>query len=401
LFDLLLEYQGNIDEDDWDDFEPFQELDLDEWISTEELLSGEHAFTYEDLHAMLENRNTVARLTPHAAISRGGGRAVVAWLQLENELWQFRFSADGQQIIAFARSSEHLLEICDIVLRFLEVSVVQSVKLDDCSRHDLFINAPILACLMEQCQSLRVLKLVDLEMDEDHCRVLGSCSRPGLEIVLDECRFTSAGASSLAEVLGCNQGPTKLDCCYIDNSVLAGLLGNSRLNRLRPKISSSPEDGNRDVFAIVGALKENKGLVELHLIDSFGMSDESWDAVCFSLKTHPTLEVLDLQSMQSGVYALAVAVLKYRIQALLEMMKTNMSIRTLRVDRSLTNNNVYRESVIPYLETNQLRPRVRAIQKTGPIPYRVKVLGQALLAVRTDPNHFWMLLSGNAEVALP
>ena len=27
------------------------------------------------------------------------------------------------------------------------------------------------------------------------------------------------------------------------------------------------------------------------------------------------------------------------------------------------------------------------------------VLGRALLAVRTDPNRFWMILSGNAEVA--
>ena len=29
------------------------------------------------------------------------------------------------------------------------------------------------------------------------------------------------------------------------------------------------------------------------------------------------------------------------------------------------------------------------------------MLGRALLAVRTDPNRFWMLLSGNAEVAFP
>ncbi len=62
---------------------------------------------------------------------------------------------------------------------------------------------------------------------------------------------------------------------------------------------------------------------------------------------------------------------------------------------------MYRESVIPFLETNRLRPRLLAIQKTRPIAYRAKVLGQALLAVRTDPNRFWMLLSGNAEVAFP
>jgi hypothetical protein len=60
---------------------------------------------------------------------------------------------------------------------------------------------------------------------------------------------------------------------------------------------------------------------------------------------------------------------------------------------------LYVESVIPYLETNRPRTRLLAIQKTLPQEYRAKVLGRALLAIRTDPNRFWMLLSGNAEVA--
>jgi hypothetical protein len=58
----------------------------------------------------------------------------------------------------------------------------------------------------------------------------------------------------------------------------------------------------------------------------------------------------------------------------------------------------YQGSVVPYLETNKFRPRLLAIQKTRPFPYRVKVLGRALLATRTDPNLFWMFLSGNAEI---
>jgi hypothetical protein len=44
---------------------------------------------------------------------------------------------------------------------------------------------------------------------------------------------------------------------------------------------------------------------------------------------------------------------------------------------------------------------VRAITETRPIAFRAKVLGRALLAARTDANRFWMLLSGNAEVAFP
>jgi hypothetical protein len=82
-------------------------------------------------------------------------------------------------------------------------------------------------------------------------------------------------------------------------------------------------------------------------------------------------------------------------------MKVNTSIHTMDVDYHYSEHEMYRESVTPYLETNRFRPRLLAIQKTRPIAYRAKVLGRSLLATRTDANSFWMLLSGNAEVAFP
>jgi hypothetical protein len=130
------------------------------------------------------------------------------------------------------------------------------------------------------------------------------------------------------------------------------------------------------------------------------MSDETWYVVCDSLKTHPTLQVLKLERMHS--FLLALAVLKSRVQALVDMMKVNMSIHAiLRLGDCYSEHELFRKSVIPYLETNRLRPRVHAIQKARPIAYRAKVLGRALLAARTDANRFWMLLSGNVEVAFP
>jgi hypothetical protein len=79
----------------------------------------------------------------------------------------------------------------------------------------------------------------------------------------------------------------------------------------------------------------------------------------------------------------------------------NISIHTIHLHTHYSQHELFRGSVIPYLETNRFWPRVRAVQKTRPTPYRAKVLGRALLAVRTDANTFWMLLSGNAEVAFP
>jgi hypothetical protein len=83
------------------------------------------------------------------------------------------------------------------------------------------------------------------------------------------------------------------------------------------------------------------------------------------------------------------------------MMKVNISIHTIQLDDYYYDHKLFKESVIPYLTTNRLRPRLLAIQKSLPQAYRAKVLVRALVAVRTDPNRFWMLLSGNSEVAFP
>jgi hypothetical protein len=218
-----------------------------------------------------------------------------------------------------------------------------------------------------------------------------STSLDCLEIELDSCEITVAAATVLAQVLGRNQGPTKLDCCDIDNSVLAyGLRGNSRLKSLTARFLNR-DKVNQELLAIADALPENKGLIDLDLRDIYRVNEETWDAVCNSLKTHPTLEVLNLCGAKLC-----------RMQALVDMMQMNTSIHTIHLDHRIHNEpELFQKSVIPYLETNQLRPRLLAIQKALPIAYRAKVLGRALFAVRTDPNRYWMLLSGNAEFAFP
>jgi hypothetical protein len=131
-----------------------------------------------------------------------------------------------------------------------------------------------------------------------------------------------------------------------------------------------------------------------------GVNDETWDAVCDSLKAHPTLEVLDFRA-GSADDIMTPAKLKSRIQALGDMLKVNTSIDTIHLCDRYNEHEIYRGTVIPYLETNRFRPRLLAIQRTRPIPYRAKVLGSALMAARTDANRFWMLLSGNVEATFP
>jgi hypothetical protein len=196
-----------------------QELNLD--VCTEEFLSTESGFIYADLYAMLGNKSTVAWLTPHAAVARSYERVVRSWNHLDGSSY-FSLNADGKVLYALACSTEHLLKICDVLLRLLAASVVHSVTLNNWyHRNAASINFASLAYLMEQCQSLKVLTLICLDMDEDHCRVLGGYSRPGLKIEVNRCKVTSAGTSALAEILGRNQGPTILEWCAMENTILA------------------------------------------------------------------------------------------------------------------------------------------------------------------------------------
>jgi Ran GTPase-activating protein (RanGAP) involved in mRNA processing and transport len=276
---------------------------------------------------MSGNQNTILWLTPHAAVARESQGVVHYWVQL-NGVCSFSFRADGKDILALASSPERLLEICDVVLRLLAASVVHSLVLISWSfLYGEVINTRTLAFLMEQCSSLKLLSLTTIEIDESHCRVLGAYSRPDLEIILIRCKLTRAGSSALAEVLGRDQGPTELTYCDIGISngiesyvLVDGLHGNSRLKSLTIRDSGNPVDVNRHVVAIAGILKENKGLVVLDLSHCL-LSDETWDAVCDSLKTHPTLQVLNLLWLESKVSHLALAVLKSRIQALVDMLK--------------------------------------------------------------------------------
>jgi hypothetical protein len=136
-------------------------------------------------------------------------------------------------------------------------------------------------------------------------------------------------------------------------------------------------------------------------LNDFMMSDEGWDAICDSLEKHPTLEILEFRHLYANPSLFDLSVITSRVQALVDMLKGNISIHTITLYDCYSDHELFRRSVIPYLETNRLRPRLLAIQKTRPIMYRAKVLGQALLAVRSDVNSFWVLLSGNPEVAFP
>jgi hypothetical protein len=130
LNDLVRENQDETREILMDGLVHVPERNLD--VSTEAFLSAERAFTYADLYAMLgrgRNRDTLAWLTPHAAVALERGVARDLWDYLEED-YSFYFRADGKTIVALARSTEALAEICDVIRRLVLADVSELHELE-------------------------------------------------------------------------------------------------------------------------------------------------------------------------------------------------------------------------------------------------------------------------------
>jgi hypothetical protein len=170
LYDLL-DSQGGLEALNGHRLNLLQELNLD--VSTEELLSAERAFTYTDLLAILRRlgeENTVLWLTPYAYVVRDNER-VDSWVHQLDGSYRFCFSADDKDIFVLARFHEHLVEICDVVVRLLAASVVRSVDIFNRRHYDgRFIHTPSSAYLMGQCHS--GLKLFKIESSRNGRRPL-------------------------------------------------------------------------------------------------------------------------------------------------------------------------------------------------------------------------------------
>ncbi len=93
------------------------------------------------------------------------------------------------------------------------------------------------------------------------------------------------------------------------------------------------------------------------------MCYETLHTFCDSLRAHPTLVVMGLRVHCTNTTVTTPAILKSRMQVLVYMMQMNISIHTIHLDTISRQHKLVRGSIIPYLETNRLRPRLLAIQK--------------------------------------
>ncbi len=133
----IIDQSGDISEEMKEDLHFIEEFHLH--VSTEEFRSAvlETAFTYADLHTMLDG-DCLVWFTPSlsAAVFRKHAIANIYSVFMgdgfNDSNYSFLCNLDGQEITAAASSSNELLEMCDILLRLVAASSdVHSVKLSN------------------------------------------------------------------------------------------------------------------------------------------------------------------------------------------------------------------------------------------------------------------------------
>jgi hypothetical protein len=255
----------------------------------------------------------------------------------------------------------------------------------------------------ESRESLRQVTLECMVLNEDQCLALATMSRVGVKLEILGCSLSNDAAGAFVECLQSDRGPVELIRCNIESQVLtSALTGNSRVTKFQPIYKRVRN--NADMAILFAALFNRRGPVNLD-ISRFHMSHDNWSFLCESLKAHPTLTSLDLRNTMPWRRSCADASVvsdeekSHRTRLLAETMKENITLHTVHLSEDERDEQIYKESILPYLGMNLYRPRVLAMNKVD-ISLRRAFLGRALQtdSVRNDSNLLWMFLSGNPGV---
>jgi hypothetical protein len=233
-------------------------------------------------------------------------------------------------------------------------------------------------------------------------------SRLDVELCLGFCSLSDDAAGALIEcLLHSDRGPVELINCEIDIQILArALTGDSRVTRLEPAYLGT---NAAELAVFFTALANNRGLVDLNL-EHCSISNDNWNVLCESLQAQPTLTSINLRGTRPTISRTGPAGGRirfsdeqnvHRTRAMAEMVQRNTTLHTIELSADERDEQIYAETIQPYLETNRYRPRVDAITKAD-ISLRRPLLGLALQteSVRNKSNLLWMFPSGNSDGVL-
>jgi hypothetical protein len=321
-------------------------------------------------------------------------------IRLENA-----FGSYPMEVRALA-GSDGVSRVCDCLLQLLSTST-QTTDVRLTGQGTMPISSSSLLKFLQQTSNLQRLRLSTFTLLEDQCGVLAATPNitnngSPLEIELCYCKLYDVRATdALVEAIRQNRGPTKLERCEMDTLGLADALrGNDSVKALT--LRGSYGNAANDLVAIralAHALEDNHGLVRLDMSNRV-ISTENWKALCQSLQTHPTLEVLILRTTTSSIDRRDPGFKDRRtsrMRHLEEMLKVNTVMHTIDLESTECDKALLQQSIRPRLERNLYRPRVCAMKQADSLR-RAKLLGQALKSKQWSPDALWMFLSQNEDI---
>jgi hypothetical protein len=178
--------------------------------------------------------------------------------------------------------------------------------------------------------------------------------------------------------------------------VMNALRGNTYLERL--------DLGSLDVRtgtfqALVAALRENRGLTHLGLIECF-VDDRGWDSLMDAIAEHPSLRTLFFeQILEANEHEDESLIFERRdpVHALAGMLAKNEQVDEIEVADSV-DRDVWNAVVAPRLEINSYRKRLLTIQKIQDPATRAAVTAIALARLKNKASLQFILLSQNEDI---
>jgi hypothetical protein len=319
-------------------------------------------------------------------------------------------------IFALPSSRMQATNICDaLLLRLLVRSQPKRVYLKSLwFDNPLTVSGPAIQELLERCPDLELLAFMDTTLDETQCRALASASPSTttgkLDIRFHDCRVlnvdsTAAFAALFRNNNSNNQGDQvhyHLDHFQTEDwPILAeSLRGNtSVITIIQPAGRLAKRMLEHDEFrALAEALRENQGLLRFSLRGQH-INHENWTVLCQSLRSHPTLDTLDL----SGTFhypnaGITEASKKHRCTCIVNLLRSNTVLRSVLLTRDERDETIWSKSIIPHLETREFQPLVLEIKTVADQPRRSKLFGRALNSVKTQPYLLYLFVIGNVDI---
>jgi hypothetical protein len=390
---------------DGEDALPLDFTEVELATSCEDLLKTE--CTWEDFCALARN-NTIVWMGDNIFVQFGSfSRETFAFASQRPLTIRMgkSFGNDPLEIRVIA-GHDCISLVCECLLQLL-ASSAQTTEVRLTGQGALPISASALQKFQQQTRNLQQLSLWCFTLLEDQCRALAATraiinEEGPLEIELFYCKLYDTGATdALVEAIRHNRGPTKLERCEIDTCLLADALrGNTSVKALTLRCSYG--NAAKDLIAIralVQGLEQNCGLVLLDLSNRV-VNDENWKALCKSVKAHPTLEVLGLQTTTSSTERLAPdfnATRTNRMLDLEEMLKVNTLMHTIELGSAECEKSLLQHFIQPRLKRNLYQPRLSAMKNCDSL-LRAKLLGRALESKQESPDALWMFLSQNEDI---